>query len=150
MSGDQANEAHVSNERTKNEAKVRHANKDQLVSLGHGDTDSGEANPGSNFVVQKDLKKRALGIVNVAAQMDERRVKVHRVNKRLLSMLAKSLPMQGSKRRQVSNEQNVLAKRQKLHTSVRETHRVRRKQQSKPSGLHSNPEQKDTRNNAEN
>ena len=86
--------------------------------------DSGEANPGSNFVVQKDLKKSALGIVNVVAQMDERRVKVHRVNKRLLSMLAKSLSMQGSKRQQVSNEQNILPKRQKLHTGVCETRRV--------------------------
>ena len=92
----------------------------------------------------------ALGIVNVAAQMDERRVKVHRVNKRLLSMLAKSLTMQGSKRRQVSTAQNVLAKRQRLHTIVHETRTVRRKQRSKPSGSHSNPEQRDTRNNAEN
>ena len=41
----------------KNEAKVPHANKDQLVSLGHGDTDSAEATPGSNFVVQEGLKK---------------------------------------------------------------------------------------------
>ena len=114
-----------------------------MVSLGHADADSGKAVPGPDFVAHKDLKKRALGIVNVAAQVDERHVKVHRVNKRLLSMLAKSLTMQGSKRRQVSNEQSVLAKRQKLHTSVHETRRVRRKQRSKPSGSHSNPEQKD-------
>ena len=84
-----------------------------MVSLGHADADSGEANPCPNFVVHKDLKKRALGIVNVSAQVDERHVKVHRVNKRFLSMLAKSLTTQGPKRRQVSTEQNVLAKRQK-------------------------------------
>ena len=59
-----------SDRKDKSETKVRHANKNQMVSFGHADADSGEATPGTDFVVQKDLKKRALGIVNVAAQVD--------------------------------------------------------------------------------